>query len=151
MVPERGGSMMRAVVVTCFVVLLLTAGLLSWQLHSANRTIGTQAAELAAKDKNLSQKNSQLMAVNIMAQSSNLAQTQLYAAAEKNNALLRQRQRHIEDLKRENDTLRRWSDAPLPDAVIRLRQRPAITGGESYRQWLSQNNPLPAGAVGGAH
>ncbi len=143
--------MMRAVVVTCFVVLLVTAGLLSWQLHSANRTIGTQAAELAAKDKKLSQKNSQLMAVNIMAQSSNLAQTQLYAAAEKNNALLRQRQRQIEDLKRENDTLRRWSDAPLPDAAVRLRQRPAITGGESYRQWLPQNNPLPAGAVVGAH
>ncbi len=75
--------MMRAVVVTCFVLLLVTAGLLSWQLHSANRTIGTQVAELAAKDKKLSQKNSQLMAVNIMSQSSNLAQTQLYAAAEK--------------------------------------------------------------------
>ncbi|PQK77793.1 Rz-like lysis system protein LysB [Pantoea ananatis] len=144
--------MMRAVVVTCFVVLLLvTAGLLSWQLHSANRTIGTQATELAEKDKKLSQKNSQLMAVNILAQSSNHAQTQLYAAAEQNNALLRQRQRQIEDLKRENDALRRWSDTPLPDAAFRLRQRPAITGGESYRQWLSQNNPLPAGAVGGAH
>ncbi|WP_205956995.1 MULTISPECIES: Rz-like lysis system protein LysB [Pantoea] len=132
-------------------ILLVFAGVQTYRLSSAHGRIDVQQTTIAGQGKKLSQKNSQLMAVNILAQSSNLAQTQLYAATEKNNALLRQRQRQTEDLKRENDALRRWSDTPLPDAAVRLRQRPAITGGESYRQWLSQNNPLPAGAVDSAH
>ncbi|WP_206403601.1 Rz-like lysis system protein LysB [Erwinia billingiae] len=130
------------------VVVLVTAlGWQSWRLNNASQTIETQVAELSSKKKALTQKNSQLIALNILTQTSSQAQTQLYAAAEKNNILLRDRQRLIEELKRENDELRSWADSPLPDAVIRLRARPAIAGGESYREWLSQNHPVPPGAV----
>lgn len=119
----------------------------SWRLINAHHTISTQQAANADQGKKLSQKNSQLIALNILTQTSSRAQTQLYAAAENNNALLRQRQKKIEELKRENEELRHWADSGLPDAVIRLRQRPALTGGESYREWLSQNNPVPLGSV----
>ncbi|MBD8594746.1 LysB family phage lysis regulatory protein [Pseudomonas sp. CFBP 8758] len=52
------------------------------------------------------------------------------------------RQRQLETLTRENTALRHWADQPLPDAAARLRQRPALTGADAYRQWLSGRDPL---------
>lgn len=56
---------------------------------------------------------------------------------------LANRERLIEDLKHENDELRQWADQPLPDAARRLRERPAITGADAYRQWMSGSGALP--------
>ena len=61
--------------------------------------------------------------------------------------LLRQglanRERTIEDLKRENAELRNWADQPLPDAARRLRERPALTGAAAYRDWMSGRGAVP--------
>ena len=143
--------MRRTLSVIALIILLLAAlGVQSWRLSTAHNTISTQQTAIADQGKKLSQKNGQLIALNILTQTNSQAQTQLYAAAEKNGRLLRDRQRTIEELKRENEDLRRWSDSLLPDPVVRLRQRPALAGGESYREWLSQNHPLPAGPGGAA-
>ncbi|WP_422387887.1 Rz-like lysis system protein LysB [Erwinia billingiae] len=138
--------MMRPIVLI-MALLIAALGWQSWRLNNASHTIESQGKELNSKKQALTQKNSQLIALNILTQTSSQAQTQLYAAAEKNNTLLRDRQRRIEELKRENEELRIWADSLLPDAVVRLRARPAIAGGESYREWLSQNHPVPPGAV----
>ncbi|MGL6006110.1 Rz-like lysis system protein LysB [Aeromonas sobria] len=50
----------------------------------------------------------------------------------------------IKRLKRENAELQMWADRPLPDPVIRLLQRPAITGAADYQAYLSGADPLPA-------
>lgn len=61
--------------------------------------------------------------------------------------LLRQglanRERTIEELKRENAELRDWAAQLLPDAARRLRQRPALTGAAAYRDWLSGRGAVP--------
>ncbi|MGV2702301.1 UNVERIFIED_CONTAM: Rz-like lysis system protein LysB [Aeromonas salmonicida] len=49
----------------------------------------------------------------------------------------------IKRLKRENAELRTWADSPLPDPVIRLLKRPAITGAADYQAHLSGPDPLP--------
>lgn len=61
---------------------------------------------------------------------------------------LANRERLIEDLKHENDELRLWADRPLPDAARRLRQRPAFTGADAYRQWMSSSSAVPAAGDG---
>ncbi|MEN4978966.1 Rz-like lysis system protein LysB [Erwinia billingiae] len=134
-------------IVLIMALLIAALGWQSWRLNNASHTIESQGKELNSKKLALTQKNSQLIALNILTQTSSQAQTQLYASAEKNNTLLRDRQRRIEEMKRENDELRIWADSLLPDAVVRLRARPAIAGGESYREWLSQNHPVPPGAI----
>ena len=53
------------------------------------------------------------------------------------------REQQIEALKRENSELRIWADQPLPDAARRLRERPALTGADAYRQWLSGRGAVP--------
>ena len=59
---------------------------------------------------------------------------------------LAKRERTIKELKLENDELRNWADQPLPDAARRLRERPALTGADAYRQWLSGRGAMqPAG------
>ncbi|QJT12819.1 phage lysis regulatory protein LysB [Aeromonas sp. 2692-1] len=52
----------------------------------------------------------------------------------------------IKRLKRENAELRTWADSPLPDPVIRLLQRPAITGAADYQAHLSGPDPMPTAA-----
>ncbi|ARU83215.1 hypothetical protein A8A57_07235 [Lelliottia amnigena] len=66
-------------------------------------------------------------------------------------ALLRNRQHRIEELKRENDDLRRWADTPLPADIIRLRERTALAGGAAYRQWLSQSDAVQPEPISAAH
>jgi LysB family phage lysis regulatory protein len=59
---------------------------------------------------------------------------------------LAKRELTIEALKRENTELRDWAAQPMPDAARRLRERPALTGADAYRQWLSSRGALhPAG------
>jgi len=137
---------MRIMAVT-LIVLLAAVGWQSWRLGDALQKIDTQQAAIKHQGEQLAQKNSQLMALNILTQTNSREQMRLYAAAENTNALLHTRQRWIEELTRENEAFHRWAAAALPDAVIRLRQRPAITGGQSYRKWLSQNNALPPAGV----
>lgn len=137
---------MRAMAVT-LIVLLAAIGWQSWRLGTAHQKLNTQQAAIKHQGEQLAQKNSQLMALNILTQTNSREQMRLYAAAENTNALLHTRQRRIEELTRENEAFRRWAAAALPDAVIRLRQRPAINGGQSYREWLSQNNALPPAGV----
>lgn len=138
--------MMRAMAVV-LIMLLAAIGWQSWRLGTAHQKINTQQAAIKHQGEQLAQKNSQLMALNILTQTNSREQMRLYAAAENTNALLHTRQRRIEELTRENEAFRRWAAAALPDAVIRLRQRPAITGGQSYREWLSQNNALPPAGI----
>ncbi|MBH3400770.1 LysB family phage lysis regulatory protein [Pseudomonas fluorescens] len=56
---------------------------------------------------------------------------------------LAKRERTIEELKRENAELRTWATQPLPDAARRLRERPALTGPDAYRDWLSGRGAVP--------
>lgn len=144
--------MTRTLAVILALALALAA--LGWQslrLNKASHTIEQQDSDLKVKGERLAKTNSQLIALSILTETNNREQTRLYAAAESTNALLRSRQRRIEDLKRENEDLRRWADAPLPADIIRMRERPALAGGAAYREWLSQGDTVPPGKVSGTH
>ncbi len=71
------------------------------------------------------------------------AQGTLRAQQDQLRQSLATRERTIEELKRENDELRKWADQPLPDAARRLRERPALTGAAAYRDWLSGRSAVP--------
>lgn len=72
------------------------------------------------------------------------AQSNLRSQHDQLRLSLAKRERTIEELKLENDDLRKWADQPLPDAARRLRERPAITGAAAYRDWLSGRGAVPA-------
>ncbi|NMD76490.1 LysB family phage lysis regulatory protein [Citrobacter sp. DNRA3] len=141
--------MMRTLAIVLALV-LAALGWQSWRLNNASHIIETQGAALKSKSQELTKKNSQLIGLSILTETNSREQTRLYAAAENTRSLLHQRQNRIEELKRENEDLRRWADTLLPPDVIRLRERPAITGGAAYREWLSKGDAVPPGKVSAA-
>ncbi|EKN3458392.1 LysB family phage lysis regulatory protein [Yersinia enterocolitica] len=125
--------------------LLLASGVQTYRLSEARQVvIDQQAAETASK-------NGQLIALALTANANNQAQAQLRQQVASTDQLLAQRNSQIKRLYRENETLRRWADTPLPDDIIRLRRRPAITGAADYRQWLSESSTVPISGSGTAH
>ena len=71
------------------------------------------------------------------------AQSQLRSLYDQLRQGLARREQKIEVLKRENTVLRDWAAQPLPDVARRLRERPALTGADAYRQWLSGGGAVP--------
>ncbi len=125
--------------------LLLASGVQTYRLSEARQVvIDQQTAEAASK-------NGQLIALALTANANNQAQAQLRQQVASADQLLVQRNSQIKRLYRESETLRRWADTPLPDDIIRLRRRPAITGAADYRQWLSESRTLPISGSGTAH
>lgn len=132
---------MNRLLLVVLALLLAALGWQTWRLADASQTIITQADELRSKAA-LAKSNSQLISLSILTETNNREQARLYAEAEQTSVLLRQRQHRIEELKRENEDLRRWADTPLPADIIRLRERPTLTGGAAYRQWLSASDAV---------
>lgn len=58
-------------------------------------------------------------------------------AVQEAERLNRQYDQLLERLKDENQQLRSWFDAGLPDDIKRLLDRPEIKGSEDYRTWMS--------------
>ena len=141
---------MTRILAIALALVITVLGWQSWRLNTARHTIEKQGNALETKVRELAKKNSQLISLSILTETNSRAQMQLYAAAEETSALLRSRQRRIEELKRENEDLRRWADTPLPADIIRLRERPALAGGAAYREWLSQSDAVPPGKVSAA-
>lgn len=123
----------------------------SWRLNNARHAIDTQGEQLATSAQALAKKNSQLIGLSILTETNSREQMRLYAAAEQNTALLRNRRHRIEELKRENQDLRLWADTPLPADIIRLRERPVLAGGAAYREWLSESDAVQPEPVSAAH
>ena len=138
---------MNRLLLVVLALLLAALGWQSWRLNNASHTIETQGVALKSKTQELTKKNGQLIGLSILIETNNREQARLYADAEQTSALLRQRQHRIEELKRENEDLRRWADTHLPDDIIRLRERPALAGGAAYREWLSRSDAVPPGKV----
>lgn len=130
---------------TVATVLLIAGGVQTYRLSEARQAvIDQQTADVASK-------NGQLIALALTANANNQAQAQLRQRVASTDQLLAQRNSQIKRLYRENATLRRWADTPLPDDIIRLRQRPAFTGAADYRQWLSESGAVPISSSGTAH
>ncbi|PWC10932.1 hypothetical protein B4923_15585 [Brenneria roseae subsp. americana] len=130
-------------------ILLLLAGLgvQSWRLSHAQQLNDQQSKTLKQQQDALSEKNSQLEALAGQLKRSDEAQARLRELAAKNHAELSGRQKLIERLKRENQELKRWADTLLPADIVRLRQRPALSGGNAYRKWLSEADAVPVPGV----
>lgn len=130
------------------VALFAALGLLIWsqELRISGANKDTQLAEQDASrareqaERNLAKAN----ALRDTLQQERNAQTTLRAQQDQLRQGLAKRELTIEALKRENAELRNWAAQPLPDAARRLRERPALTGADAYRQWLSGRGAVHA-------
>jgi LysB family phage lysis regulatory protein len=127
-----------AIVAGWFYVKALRAELVDAQniARSARETVGRRDATIADMQKKEREHTTAL--------------AQLEAKRERIAASLAQTETDFEALKHENEALRAWADSPLPDDVVRLYSRPAITGADD---WLAMRagHALHAAGDGPAH
>ncbi|WP_448647194.1 Rz-like lysis system protein LysB [Pseudomonas mohnii] len=132
------------------VALLGALALLIWTqelritVADKNTALATQDAKTAREDADRNLATAKTLQTTLEGERS--AQTTLRAQQDQLRQGLAKRELTIEALKRENAELRDWAAQSLPDAARRLRERPALTGADAYRQWLSGRDAVqPAG------
>ncbi|MDM2835720.1 Rz-like lysis system protein LysB [Citrobacter sp. Cpo091] len=135
--------MSRILSVAMIAVIALSA-VLGWQLHKRNTVISQQDRDIGTLNQQLSDKTGQLLAVDLMARANDSLQLRLQQRNAELTAAVASRDQKIKELINENPEVKRWADTRLPDDVIRLQQRPAITGAAGYHAYLSGDNPLHA-------
>lgn len=128
--------------------ILLLVILVTWALwarldHAETRA---NAAEQALREARTREAQAQSVIAELQDNAQRLEQ-QRQALNEQKTTLSQQasaRLARIKELQRDNKTLRDWADTQLPDAIIRLRRRPAARGAGDYAESLRHPQPLPA-------
>lgn len=136
-------SRLLAALAILVLVLLVTWAL--WQRTHAAEARADLAEQQLAESRMREAQNQ--VVINALWDSALRQANQRRALAQQQAALARtasDRLTTIEDLHRENETLRAWAAARLPDAVNRLRHRPAITGAAAYYESVRDAKPLHA-------
>ncbi|MCM2447817.1 LysB family phage lysis regulatory protein [Rahnella sp. CG8] len=133
---------MRIVIVLLLAACAL-AGLQTWRiggLHDeadqAQRIIGTLSAGIESRDNAINHLSDEALMRERQEQS---LRTQLSQAGQ----LTRDREIHLQRLLNENQEIRDWYAASLPDGIGRMHQRPAFARAADYLRWLSGGNELP--------
>lgn len=134
------------------IALLGTLALLLWGYHQRDLAADATLALANQKRQDLEARSDRqgltITALQATLQDERQAQASLRTTQGQLRLGLATRQRLIEDLKRENEELRAWAAQPLPDDARRLRQRPALSGADAYRDWLSGRSAVPAARDG---
>lgn len=119
------------------------AGLQTWRIggltdkaDQAQRIIGTLSAGIESRDNAINRLNDEAVTRERQEQS---LRTQLARAGEQ----ARVREYDIQRLLNENQEMRDWYAAPLPDGISRMHARPAFASAADYLHWLSGGNELP--------
>ena len=112
----------------------------------SGKELAVERAEQAEQTAERHQANADTLASQLKAERA--AQATLQTRTDELRTLLAARQRDIEELQRENEELRDWARQPLPAAARRLRERPALTGADAYRDWLSRRDAVRAAGDG---
>ena len=119
------------------------AGLQTWRiggLHDeadqAQRFIGTLSAGIESRDNVINRLNDDAVMRERQEQS---LRTQLSQASQ----LARDREVHLQRLLNENQEIRDWYAAILPDGISRMHARPAFASAADYLRWLSGGHELP--------
>jgi len=105
------------------------------ELSQANRIIGTLSAGIESRDLTIRR---------LKSEASNQQRNELALRMNLGvgSAIALSQQRTDQRVIDEDEALQKWSRTPLPDAVIRLHQRPAFASAADYLRWLSEGDKL---------
>lgn len=117
---------------------LVLVVLVTWALWQRSEAAEARA-ELAEQQltESLQREQEGLVVIDALWENARRLEAQRRALDEQQAALTRtasSRLVTIEELQRENATLRAWAGTRLPADIIRLRNRPAATGADAYHQ-----------------
>lgn len=135
--------MTRLLTALAILVLVVLVTWALWQRSNAADARAELAEQQLAESHDREQKS--LVIIDALWENARRLEAQRRALDEQQAALSHtaaNRLATIEELQRENATLRAWANTHLPSAVIRLRKRPAVTGAGAYHQSVRDPQPL---------
>ena len=124
------------------------SALLALGFWNQRETIAAQANAITQYGERIDQQDATLAAIREGIKQAAADQRKLAETQDGFRSALAERQTELLELKRENEEFRLWADDVLPDAVARMRERPAITGARAYADHLRTRKPVRPG--GGA-
>lgn len=139
--------MNRLIITAALIAGLALGGWALWQRGSA----ANERADRIAQERDAAHQENQSRQVVIDALWDNARrlESQRRALDEQQTELAHtasNRLEQIREIQRDDDNTKDWASTRLPDAVIRLRSRPAVTGTAAYRQSVRDPDALhPAG------
>lgn len=132
---------MRILILLLLAALAL-AGLQTWRIgglhdeaEQAQRIIGTLSAGIESRDNVINRLNDDAVTRERQEQS---LRTKLTRASQE----ARDREVHLQRLLNENQEMRDWYGARLPDGISRMHARPAFANAADYLRWLSGGDEL---------
>jgi len=129
------------------VLLLLALVALFWLRHenaSLTQSLAQSTQRIDWQKQSIDALTKQLQSERQLSDEKELAQAELREKLGSASARVQHREQTIARLLSENETLRHWYDANLPDAVRRLHQRAACASAADCLQRLPKGQPLPA-------
>lgn len=120
----------------------LCCGLLGWALWWQHGTIAAQDTEISGLKEHAAAVTKQFGLIKDAQAKADQNTRDLQQDQDRLRGDLSQREIEIRSLQHATEELQAWADQPLPDAVIRMRQRPAITGAAAYSEYMSNRQPL---------
>ncbi|MGO3413243.1 MAG: Rz-like lysis system protein LysB [Kluyvera intermedia] len=131
---------------TLILLLVLAVAGLLWMRHE-NTTLTSsfeRANKVAGEQKTMiSMLKSQIKTASRISGQNEIAQVMLRGELIEASARAQRREQTITRLLNENEQLRRWYSADLPDAVRQLHQRAACADAGDCLQRLPEGEPLP--------
>ncbi|MFE8048638.1 Rz-like lysis system protein LysB [Brenneria goodwinii] len=121
------------------VVLIVT----TWQLSGAEDTLKQQGITLNQQKNTLLAQSAAIGTLQDNARRNERAQVELRTKLSLAGKLAASRGNTITRLLNENEDLRRWYGATLPDDIKRLHHRPTFDNPDDYLRWLSESDQLP--------
>ncbi|SPJ33421.1 hypothetical protein KSP9073_01430 [Kushneria phyllosphaerae] len=139
---------MNRLIITVALIAGLTLG--GWALWQRGNAANDRADRIAQQRDTAEQENQRRQVViDALWDNARRLESQRRALDEQQTELTRtasNRLEQIREIQRDDTDTKDWADTRLPDAVIRLRQRPAVTGADAYRQSVRNPDALhPAG------
>jgi LysB family phage lysis regulatory protein len=131
---------------TLILLLVLAVAGLLWMRHeNTTLTRSFERANKVAGDQKtmISMLKSQIKTASRISGQNEIAQVMLHGELIEAGARAQRREQTITRLLNENEQLRRWYSADLPDAVRRLHQRAACADAGDCLQRLPEGEPLP--------
>lgn len=128
--------------IVVFAALVALSAFLGWRLAAAHETIGEADKTISAKEAEIARANSQLAAVNLMVRLNDSYQAGLQ---QKQTAIMTAktaRAAHVQKVIDENPDVAKWAGTPLPADIMRLHNRPTLTGADAYLKHLSESDAL---------
>lgn len=126
--------------------LLATLALLLWTQHLRSQAESARAERdgqaLQQARERIERQAQTITQLDQALQAERTAQAQLRTLQAQLRQGLAQRERTLKELTHADPDLRTWSALPLPAAARRLRERPALSGADAYRDWLSRSGAV---------